>query len=173
MAFRERWLGRYLTHFPQYAFLALSPNRRRARLCGRQRRGPERSSRSSATSPISLLPGADATNIRLSSTSTSPSDWRGQGLGERLIETFCDAAREAGAPGVHVVTARGVRNVRFYEAIGFAEAGQTSIDGRELAVSCPQALKRLREPLRIRHTSVLDWTTIHAPDPLCAPFRRT
>jgi hypothetical protein len=27
LVFRERWLGRYLTHFPQHAFLALSPSR--------------------------------------------------------------------------------------------------------------------------------------------------
>src|SRR5262245_27352804 len=25
-AFRERWLGRYLTHYPEYAYIALAPD---------------------------------------------------------------------------------------------------------------------------------------------------
>jgi GNAT superfamily N-acetyltransferase len=131
MAFRERWLGRYLTHFPQYAFLALSPQRHvRGYVVG------------SVEDPNKLEIFRDVAHFApfRALTQKYPAqlhiniavDRRSQGLGARLIETFCDAARAAGAPGLHVVTARGARNVRFYEAQGFTEAGQTSIDGREL-----------------------------------------
>ena len=131
LAFRERWLGRYLTHFPQHAYLALSPARAvRGYVVG------------SVEDPARLELFRDIPHFGSFRALTSQypaqlhiniaSDWRSQGLGARLVETFCQGARVAGAPGVHVVTARGMRNVRFYEAIGFTEAGQTSIDGREL-----------------------------------------
>ncbi len=131
LAFRERWLGRYLTHFPQYAFLALSP--------GRTVRGYVIGSVEDPARLELFRDVAHFTSFR-ALTSQYPAQlhinitpaWRSQGLGARLVDTFCQAARGAGAPGVHVVTARGMRNVRFYEAIGFREAGHTSIEGRDL-----------------------------------------
>jgi GNAT superfamily N-acetyltransferase len=131
LVFRERWLGRYLTHFPQYAFLALAPGPVvRGYVVG------------SVEDPNKLEIFRDIAHFASfrALTRKYPAqlhiniapDWRSRGLGARLIDTFCAAARGAGAPGVHVVTARGMRNVRFYEAIGFVEAGQTSVDGREL-----------------------------------------
>ena len=59
-------------------------------------------------------------------------DWRGRGIGSRLVAAFAEAAQRAGCPGVHVVTARGMRNVGFYLANGFRERGATVIDGKEL-----------------------------------------
>ena len=58
--------------------------------------------------------------------------WRGRGIGAKLVDAFAEMAAAAGAPGVHVVTARGMRNVGFYVANGFLERGAISIDGREL-----------------------------------------
>jgi GNAT superfamily N-acetyltransferase len=46
--------------------------------------------------------------------------FRSRGIGVRLIDAFAEAAAEAGAPGMHVVTAKGVRNVGFYMRCGFA-----------------------------------------------------
>ena len=44
---------------------------------------------------------------------------RGRGLGRRLVEAFlADLKREA-VPGVHLVTAPGARNIRFYQRSGF------------------------------------------------------
>ena len=57
--------------------------------------------------------------------------YRSQGIGVRLIEAFAQAARDAGAPGMHVVTGRGMRNVRFYERCGFVEQGSIERDGGE------------------------------------------
>lgn len=130
-SFRERWLGRYLTHFSQYAFLALSPQRDvRGYVVG------------SVKDPNTLEIFRDIAHFAPFRALTRKypaqlhinvaADGRSQGLGARLIETFCVAARDAGAPGLHVVTALGARNVRFYEAQGFQQAGQTSLDGREL-----------------------------------------
>ena len=57
---------------------------------------------------------------------------RSQGLGSRLIGAFAEHAAEAGAPGMHVVTGKAMRNVRFYERCGFAGLGATMWNGREV-----------------------------------------
>jgi len=47
--------------------------------------------------------------------------FRSSGLGAQLIEAFAAHAREAGAPGMHVVTGKEARNVKFYVRCGFVE----------------------------------------------------
>ncbi len=54
------------------------------------------------------------------------------GIGAALIGAFADLASEAGAPGMHAVTSRGMRNVGFYLANGFEERGATTMNDREL-----------------------------------------
>ena len=56
--------------------------------------------------------------------------WRGHGIGARLIEAFCAAARDRGAAGVHVVTGEGLRNTRFYARNGFRQQGQAASNGK-------------------------------------------
>ena len=58
--------------------------------------------------------------------------FRGQGIGARLIEAFAAIARRAGAPGVHAVTGRGMRNVGFYQRCGFFERGSALWNGGEI-----------------------------------------
>ncbi len=58
--------------------------------------------------------------------------WRSKGQGALLIERFCRDAALAGVPGVHVVSSRGMRNIGFYERIGFREVGGLAWNGREL-----------------------------------------
>ena len=49
-------------------------------------------------------------------------DFRGQRLGERLVEAFCERARTAGARGVHAgVSAENLRGRHFFEKLGFVE----------------------------------------------------
>lgn len=49
-------------------------------------------------------------------------DFRGQRLGERLVEAFCERARAAGARGVHAgVSAENLRGRHFFEELGFVE----------------------------------------------------
>ena len=48
--------------------------------------------------------------------------FRGQHLGHRLIETFCERARAAGSPGVHAgVSAENPSARHFFEGLGFQE----------------------------------------------------
>ncbi len=47
------------------------------------------------------------------------SEWRGRGLGARLVEHFMEECRRVGARGVHLVTAPEARNVGFYQRLGF------------------------------------------------------
>lgn len=130
-AFRERWLGRYLATFPEAAFIAVD-------LHG---------------NPAGYIVGsfADPAQLRMFNdigyfgaiahlTSRFPAQlhvnlapaWRGRGLGASLVERFLQAAKTAGAPGVHIVTARGMRNARFYQANGFREEGSFVWNGKEL-----------------------------------------
>jgi GNAT superfamily N-acetyltransferase len=55
-------------------------------------------------------------------------EFRGAGLGGRLIEAFAAHASKAGCPGMHVVTGGASRNVGFYTARGFKEAGRAGGD---------------------------------------------
>ncbi len=130
-AFRERWLGRYLRHFPQLALVALTPERRMVGYLVGSLQDPARDPvfadlaffhrfrDLTARYPAQLHVNLDA-------------DWRGRGIGARLVDTFADMARAGSAPGVHVVTARSMRNVGFYLANRFLERGAVVIDGREL-----------------------------------------
>jgi GNAT superfamily N-acetyltransferase len=58
--------------------------------------------------------------------------FRSRGIGARLIAAFADAAADAGARGMHVVTARDARNVRFYARCGLAELAATPWNDRQL-----------------------------------------
>ena len=55
--------------------------------------------------------------------------WRSKGVGAALVERFCGDAAAAGSPGVHIVTGQGMRNVRFYERLGFAYQGRALYNG--------------------------------------------
>jgi GNAT superfamily N-acetyltransferase len=71
--------------------------------------------------------------------------FRGRGIGARLIDAFAALAAEAGAPGLHVVTARAARNVRFYARCGLAEAGAACWNGRQV-VFLAKTLERCTPP---------------------------
>jgi GNAT superfamily N-acetyltransferase len=58
--------------------------------------------------------------------------FRNRGIGARLIAAFAAEAAAAGAPGLHVVTAKDARNVRFYARCGLAEVGATAWNGRDV-----------------------------------------
>lgn len=130
-AFRERWLGRYLLHFPQCALVALDGERHVVGYVAGSLDDPARDPLFAdlghfthfrdltARYPAQLHVNLDAA-------------WRGRGIGALLVDAFSRLAHAGGAPGVHVVTARGMRNVGFYLANGFLERGAAEIDGRDL-----------------------------------------
>lgn len=130
-AFHTRWLGRYLQHFPQYAFLARDSARRAIGYVVGSVADPARDPIFSDLPFLAAFAEASArypAHLHVNLVER----WRGQGLGARLIEAFSDAARREGAPGVHVVTQRGARNVRFYHANGFRERAATTLGETEL-----------------------------------------
>jgi GNAT superfamily N-acetyltransferase len=60
--------------------------------------------------------------------------YRSRGLGKALIATFAARAAAAGVAGMHVVTGKGMRNVRFYEKCGFALVASAPWHGREVVL---------------------------------------
>jgi GNAT superfamily N-acetyltransferase len=130
-AFRETWLGRYLEHFPDLAFIALDGN---GRIVGYVIGSLEDPARDPLFADLELFSHFRDLTPRYPAqlhVNLAPG-WRGRGVGADLVNAFSDLARSRGAPGVHVVTARGMRNVRFYLAQGFLERGALALNGREL-----------------------------------------
>lgn len=133
-AFRERWLGRYLQGGSDVALVALddvgavagylvgavdnpADQPRFADISYFRTDFAELCRRFPAHVHINLAPGH-----------------RSRGLGARLIEAFAARAAGAGAPGMHVVTGRAMRNVGFYRRCGFAEEGSATWNGREIVL---------------------------------------
>jgi GNAT superfamily N-acetyltransferase len=59
-------------------------------------------------------------------------DWQGHGIGRALVRRTIAACREAGARGVHVVTAADAPTIGFYEACGFGEVARRNGPHRPL-----------------------------------------
>lgn len=132
-AFRERWLGRYMAHDPQWFYVATSPEGEIAGYLAGSLDDPARTQR---FSDIGYFRELASLTVRFPAhlhINLAPR-FRSLGWGGRLIGRFADDAREAGAPGIHVVTGYGVRNVRFYCAQGFRELRVFQWNGRELVL---------------------------------------
>jgi GNAT superfamily N-acetyltransferase len=134
-AFHERWLGRYLAQDVEHAFLAITPSPRddvAGYLVG------------SLADPACQQRFDDLGYLRELATFTArypahlhvnlAPEWRGKGFGRALVEAFCLHAARAGAPGVHVFTGRGMRNVGFYESAGFGEVAAVTWNEREIVM---------------------------------------
>ncbi len=58
-----------------------------------------------------------------------PAEARSRGVGAALIEAFAVQCKDAKLPGLHLVTDKAARNVRFYEQNGFAVLATTLSHG--------------------------------------------
>lgn len=128
-AFRERWLGRYLTHDPQYAVLAQTAD---GKIVGYLVGAIDDPARSARFGDIGYFGELSAVTPRYPAhfhVNISPA-FRNRRIGERLVAAFLSAAKAAGAHGVHVVTSAGARNVAFYERNGFSEVARAGREGR-------------------------------------------
>lgn len=115
--FRERWLGRYLDRWPEEVFVAATADRR---IVGYLAGCLEDPAAHPAFADIAYMPAfADLSRSYPAHLHINlDPGWRSTGIGTRLIEAFCTHAARRVA-GVHVVTGRMSRNVRFYERNGF------------------------------------------------------
>ena len=130
-AFRERWLGRYFRHFPDRIWIARTGDGRAIGYVAGSIADP---ARDPVFSDLPFLQQFAEASARFPSHLhvNLAQGWRGQGIGALLVTAFCDHARDAGAPGVHVVTQKGMRNVGFYAANGFSERADVTLGGSQL-----------------------------------------
>jgi GNAT superfamily N-acetyltransferase len=130
-AFRERWLGRYLTHYPAQAYVALTEDGTVAGYLVGSLDDPARTPLFSDIGYFASFAALTADYPAQLHVNLAPR-WRGQGIGARLVDAFAHDARSARVKGVHVVTGRGMRNVGFYLANGFHEASALTSNGRDI-----------------------------------------
>lgn len=132
-AFRDRWLGRYLRDDPQFFYLLFDGEGRTAGYLAGAIEDPARSPRFADVGYFSGLAPLTKRFPAHLHINLAP-QYRSRGWGQMLIRAFVADAVAAGAPGVHVVTGWGVRNVRFYLAAGFREVGQATWRDRKLVM---------------------------------------
>lgn len=127
-AFRERWLGRYLTHDPAFAFLAQDGS---GRIVGYIVGTVDDPAQTPRFADIPYFAALSAQTERYPAhlhVNISP-EFRNRGIGGRLIDCFIANAEAAGAAGVHVVTSAGAANVIFYNRKGFEEVARAGTGG--------------------------------------------
>lgn len=131
--FRERWLGRYIDDTASQAFVALD---RDGKIVGYVV--------GALADPALDARFADIAYFRVFANETPKfpahlhinvdSDARNTGIGARLITAFVEYARASGAPGLHIVTGAGMRNIGFYLKNGFSEIARGDVDNKTLVM---------------------------------------
>lgn len=127
-AFRERWLGSYFTVNPEETFIASSQGGRVAGYLVGALDDPARDPRHAALGYFAAFAPWTARYPAHLHVNVAAQD-RSAGIGARLIEAFAAHARSKGAPGMHVVTGKGLRNVGFYLRNGFEWVAETPWNG--------------------------------------------
>ncbi|HET6389993.1 GNAT family N-acetyltransferase [Hyphomicrobium sp.] len=128
LAFRDRWLGRYLRNDPEFAYLAMRPDGAVAGYLVGAVDDPAAHSRFADIgfyADFSLRTKQFPAHLHMNVAA----QFRDNGIGRRLVERFATDAKAHGAAGVHVVTSAGAQNVRFYNQNGFEEAARTGPAG--------------------------------------------
>lgn len=132
-AFRERWLGRYLTHEPGWAYLALADDGAVAGYLVGSIEDPAASGRFGDIGYFRDFADLTAHCPAHIHVNLAP-PYRNRGIGGKLIDAFAADAARAGAEGMHVVTGAASRNVSFYVRNGFRELARSRLNGHEVAL---------------------------------------
>ena len=132
-SFRDRWLGHYLSADPEWVYLALGAEDDVAGYLVGSLTDPSRSARFADIGYFRAFAAECARFPAHLHVNLLPA-YRDRGIGSRLVSAFAAAAQAAGAPGIHVMTARGARNIGFYGHNGFAELASTSAGEREIVL---------------------------------------
>ncbi len=130
-AFRERWLGRYLKRYSNFAYVAAAADGTLVGYlvgCLDDPAQNELFDDIGYFKSIANLTAAYPAHLHVNLLESA----RGQGYGRQLVEAFAADAAAQGSPGIHVVTGRGMRNVNYYANVGFGEAGAFTWNGRDL-----------------------------------------
>lgn len=132
-AFRERWLGRFLTAFRDGTFVAVDGAGTVVGYVIGAVGDPAQDPRFADIAYFKDLASLTAQypahlHINLAGSA------RNRGIGGRLIAAFCDHARQRGAAGVHVVTSKASRNRSFYARQGFVLLATLGDPGREIVM---------------------------------------
>lgn len=131
-AFRERWLGRYLEHDPEWFYLACVDGAVVGYLAGCIE-DPASAVRFSDIGYFQVWAGYIASYPAHLHVNVSPRV-RDQGLGSRLICRFVGDLSAAGVKGVHLVTGLHSRNVAFYQRNGFVPVADMEWNGSEIVM---------------------------------------
>jgi GNAT superfamily N-acetyltransferase len=131
-AFRERWLGRYLRGGSDVLLVALGASGAVAGYLVGAVEDPAEQERFADIDYFRVAFRALCRRYPAHLHINLAPAFRSCGIGARLIATFAEHAAAAGVPGLHVVTAKAARNVRFYARCGLAEAGATCWNGRDV-----------------------------------------
>lgn len=131
LQFRERWLGRYLAFDAGLVFVAHDAYGNLSGYLVGSFDDPALTARFGDIgyfAELAQLTARYPAHLHVNLDAKA----RGSGTGSELVGAFVRAAGSAGLPGVHVVTGRGARNVRFYERLGFVERMMFVHNGYEL-----------------------------------------
>lgn len=129
IAFREKWLGRFLDCDSDVLLLARAEDERVAGyLVGTLENAADSVRFADMPHFREHFAAACAAFPAHLHINLAP-EFRSQGIGGRLIDTFAGIVRTAGLPGLHVTTGRGMRNVGFYLDRGFREIGALERNG--------------------------------------------
>lgn len=132
--FRERWLGRFLDHYPQGTFVAVERGSGTVvgyviGAVGNPADDP-RFADIAYFNDLAHLTAQYPAHLHINLAERA----RSRGLGGRLIEAFVAHAREHGAQGVHIVTSKSSRNRTFYARQGFELLATLGGAGREIVM---------------------------------------
>ncbi len=132
-AFRERWFGSYLSLNPEETFIATSADGRGAGYLVGALDDPARDPRHAALGyfpAFAPLTAVYPAHLHINVAA----QYRSAGIGARLIAAFATYASAKGAPGMHVVTGEGMRNVGFYLRNGFETVARTEWNSRSFVM---------------------------------------
>lgn len=136
-AFRERWLGRFLSSDPQLAHVALGLDAAGRRTVLGYLVGalddPGLAPRFGDIGYFASLAELTAQFPAHLHINLAPAA-RGLGIGRRLVERFAGDVGRAGLPGFHVVTGAHSRNVSFYRRAGLDLVHPFSWSGTDLVL---------------------------------------
>lgn len=147
-AFRERWLGSYLTHDKDCSFLALTDTGSVVGYLVGSLTDPALDQRYAALGYFTTFAPWTArypAHLHINVAS----QYRSCGLGARLIGAFAAHAASFGAPGMHVVTGKGMRNVQFYVKNGFDCVAEAEWNGRTVVMLARKLAPSTNDEMRL------------------------